>query len=123
MNPEPKDDRGWLDHIVPEAPTDPQNTRMGVNPKNPIVLVETAFLASAAALIWLINFYFPIGPIMLLFPLPMTLIYLRWGNRPAGMTILISMLLISVLMGPLRSVHNLRDDRAIFLRHPQNGSA
>ena len=57
MNPEPNDDRGWLDDIVPEPPKGPQNTRMGVDPKNPIVLVETAFLASAAALIWLINFY------------------------------------------------------------------
>ena len=60
---------------------------------------------------------------MLLFPLPITLIYLHWGNRPAGMTVLISMLLVSVLMGPLRSLHNLQDDRAIFLGHPQNDSA
>ncbi len=105
MPPEcPEDDRGWLDDIVPERPQDTANPRAGIDPKNPIVLVETAFLASAGALIWLINFYFPIGPIMLLFPLPITLIYLRWGNRPAGMTVLISMLLISVLMGPLRSL-------------------
>jgi uncharacterized protein YybS (DUF2232 family) len=42
-------------------------------------MVETAFLASTAALIWLVNTYFPPGPILrLLFPLPMALVYLRW---------------------------------------------
>jgi len=41
---------------------------------------------------------------MLLFPIPITVIYLRWGNRPAGMTVLTSMLLISVLMGPVRAI-------------------
>ena len=103
---ETDNDRGWLDDLEPEIPST-ETIRQGIDPKNPIVLVETAFLASAAALVWLVNFYFPIGPIMLLFPIPIALIYLRWGNRPAGMTALTAFLLIAVLMGPLRSLQYL----------------
>jgi len=71
----------------------------------PLVMVETAFLASTAALIWLVNTYFPPGPVLrILFPLPMALIYLRWGARAAWMSALVSGLLLSVLMGPPRSL-------------------
>ena len=71
----------------------------------PLAMVETAFLASTAALIWLVNTYFPPGPILrLLFPLPMALVYLRWGSRAAWMSALVSGLLLSVLMGPPRSL-------------------
>ena len=71
----------------------------------PLAMVETAFLASTAALIWLVNTYFPPGPILrLLFPLPMALVYLRWGPRAAWMSALVSGLLLSVLMGPPRSL-------------------
>ena len=106
INSQNNTDRGWLDDLEPEIPVG-QTPRQGIDPKNPIVLVETAFLASAAALVWLVNFYFPIGPLELLFPTPIALIYLRWGNRPAGMTALTAFLLISVLMGPLRSLQYL----------------
>lgn len=72
---------------------------------SPLMLVETAFLASAASLLWLVNFYFPMGPILrLFFPVPIALIYLRWGNRAAWMGTLVSGLLLSVLMGPPRSL-------------------
>ncbi|NJL48345.1 MAG: DUF2232 domain-containing protein [Leptolyngbyaceae cyanobacterium SM2_5_2] len=71
----------------------------------PLVMVETAFLASTAALIWLVNTYFPPGPILrILFPLPMALVYLRWGARAAWMSALVAGLLLSVLMGPPRSL-------------------
>jgi uncharacterized protein YybS (DUF2232 family) len=71
----------------------------------PLAMVETAFLASTAALIWLVNTYFPPGPILrILFPLPMALVYLRWGPRAAWMSALVSGLLLSVLMGPPRSL-------------------
>jgi uncharacterized protein YybS (DUF2232 family) len=71
----------------------------------PLVMVETAFLASTAALIWLVNTYFPPGPILrLLFPLPTALVYLRWGPRAAWMSAVVSGLLLSVLMGPPRSL-------------------
>ncbi|MDY7003113.1 MAG: DUF2232 domain-containing protein [Cyanobacteriota bacterium] len=71
----------------------------------PIVLVETAFLASTASLIWFINYYFPLGPLLrVFFPIPIALLYLRWGNRAAWMGAAVSGLLLSVLMGPTRSI-------------------
>ncbi|HEY9688562.1 MAG TPA: DUF2232 domain-containing protein [Coleofasciculaceae cyanobacterium] len=71
----------------------------------PLALVETAFLASAASLIWLVNFYFPLGPALrIFFPVPITLVYLRWGARSAWMAAIVSGLLLSVLMGPPRSI-------------------
>ncbi|MFB2936824.1 DUF2232 domain-containing protein [Aerosakkonemataceae cyanobacterium BLCC-F154] len=71
----------------------------------PLVLVETAFLASTASLIWLVNFYFPLGPVLrIFFPVPIALVYLRWGARAAWMSAFVSGLLLSVLMGPPRSI-------------------
>jgi uncharacterized protein YybS (DUF2232 family) len=73
--------------------------------KPPIVLVETAFLASTASLLWLLNYYFPVGPVFkIFFPIPIALIYLRWGYRAGWMTALVAGLLLSVLMGPTRSI-------------------
>lgn len=75
------------------------------HPSGPIVMVETAFLASTASLIWLINYYFPLGPLLrIFFPLPIALAYLRWGGRASWMSALVSGLLLSVLMGPPRSI-------------------
>lgn len=71
----------------------------------PLEMVETAFLASAASLIWFVNFYFPLGPLLrIFFPVPIALVYLRWGSRAAWMAALVSGLLLSVLMGPTRSI-------------------
>ena len=71
----------------------------------PLKMVETAFLASAASLIWFINYYFPLGPLLrIFFPVPIALVYLRWGNRAAWMATGVSGLLLSVLMGPTRSI-------------------
>jgi uncharacterized protein YybS (DUF2232 family) len=71
----------------------------------PLVMVETAFLASTSSLIWLINYYFPLGPVLrIFFPIPIALVYLRWGKRAAWMAALVSGLLLSVLMGPTRSI-------------------
>lgn len=68
-------------------------------------VVETAFLASTASLIWLVNYYFPMGPLLrIFFPVPIALVYLRWGSRAAWMSALVSGLLLSVLMGPTRSI-------------------
>jgi uncharacterized protein YybS (DUF2232 family) len=65
-------------------------------------MVETAFFASTASLIWLINFYFPLGPLLrIFFPIPIALLYLRWGNRAAWMAATVSGLLLAVLMGPI----------------------
>ncbi|ASC69366.1 hypothetical protein XM38_002930 [Halomicronema hongdechloris C2206] len=71
----------------------------------PLVMVETAFLASTASLIWLINAYFPPGPLLrIFFPVPMAMVYLRWGARAAWMSALVASLLLAVLMGPPRSL-------------------
>lgn len=71
----------------------------------PLAMVETAFLASTASLLWLINYYFPLGPLLkMFFPIPIALVYLRWGSRASWMSALVSGLLLSVLMGPTRSV-------------------
>lgn len=76
-----------------------------IDPSGTLVMVETAFLASAASLVWLVNYYFPIGPVLrIFFPIPIALIYLRWGHRAAWMGALVSGLLLSVLMGPVRSL-------------------
>ncbi len=71
----------------------------------PLRMVETAFLASTASLIWFINYYFPPGPLLrIFFPVPIALVYLRWGKRAAWMAAGVSGLLLSVLMGPTRSI-------------------
>lgn len=71
----------------------------------PLMMVETAFLASTASLIWFVNYYFPLGPLLrIFFPIPIALVYLRWGRRSAWMGALVSGLLLSVLMGPTRSI-------------------
>lgn len=100
-------DENWIEDIVPEAqvPSDQQPYVRKVDPSSPIVMVETAFLASAASLIYLVNSYFPLGPLLqIFFPIPIALVYLRWGNRAAWMAALVSGLLLSVLIGPSRSI-------------------
>ncbi|MEA5576939.1 DUF2232 domain-containing protein [Anabaena sp. UHCC 0451] len=73
--------------------------------ETPLRMVETAFLASTASLIWFINFYFPFGPVLrIFFPVPIALVYLRWGKRAAWMAAITSGLLLAVLMGPVRSM-------------------
>lgn len=95
----------------PKSESDDSPRPVGAMPKarpaySPaLVMTETAFLASTASLIWLINYYFPMGPLLrIFFPVPMALVYLRWGNRAAWMSALVSGLLLSVLMGPTRSI-------------------
>jgi uncharacterized protein YybS (DUF2232 family) len=72
--------------------------------ESPLILVETAFLASAASLIWFINAYFPVPLLRLFFSIPIALVYLRWHSRAAWMAALVSGLLLTVLMGPTRSI-------------------
>lgn len=72
----------------------------------PLRMVETAFFASTGSLIWFINSYFPaLSPLLrVFFPVPIALVYLRWGKRAAWMGAVVSGLLLSVLMGPVRSL-------------------
>jgi uncharacterized protein YybS (DUF2232 family) len=100
-------DEEWIPDTEPD-PLDEEPRKplvRSVDPSSPIIMVETAFLASAASLLWLINFYFPMGPLLqIFFPVPIALVYLRWGNRAAWMGALVAGLLLSVLMGPARSI-------------------
>ncbi|NER84689.1 MAG: DUF2232 domain-containing protein [Leptolyngbya sp. SIO1D8] len=94
----------YLDYRPPTT-TDPARATARRPSTGPIAMVETAFLASAASLIWLVNAYFPPGPLLrIVFPLPIALVYLRWGRRAAWMGALVSGLLLAVLMGPPRSL-------------------
>ncbi len=89
------------------SPPEEQTTKVTAAPtgKPPIVLVETAFLASTASLLWLFSYYLPGVPVFrIFFPIPIALIYLRWGQRAGWMTALVSGLLLSVLLGPTRSI-------------------
>lgn len=92
----------FLEYRPETAETETSRAQSAIGP---LAMVETAFLASAASLIWLVNAYFPPGPLLrIVFPLPIALIYLRWGGRAAWMGALVSGLLLAVLMGPPRSL-------------------
>ncbi|MGB3240208.1 MAG: DUF2232 domain-containing protein [Geitlerinemataceae cyanobacterium] len=86
-------------------PSDPSPAQPQVKSTPPLAMVETAFLASTASLIWLINVYFRLTSLLrMFFPIPIALAYLRWGNRAAWMSAAVSGLLLSVLLGPTRSI-------------------
>jgi uncharacterized protein YybS (DUF2232 family) len=99
-------DEEWIPDVSDDPLNAPRQRQVRrVDPDSPIVMVETAFLASASSLLWLVNTYFPMGPILqIFFAVPIALIYLRCGTRAAWMGTVISGLLLSVLMGPTRSI-------------------
>lgn len=103
MTEHPTDENEWIndDHYK-----SPENLIINKpSPSQTLIMVETAFMASAASLLWLIDYYFPLGPLLrVLFPLPIALLYLRCGARAAWMSVLVSGLLLAVLMGPPRSI-------------------
>ncbi|MGF1514160.1 MAG: DUF2232 domain-containing protein [Elainellaceae cyanobacterium] len=79
--------------------------RSATQPASPLALVETAFLASATSLLWLVSYYLSVGPWMrIVFPIPIALTYLRWGQRASWMTAVVSGLLLAILMGPYLSL-------------------
>ncbi len=98
-----------LDNPQPR-PTAHQSTPAGIEGSasvgtSPLALVETAFLASAASLLWLVSYYLSVGPWMrIVFPIPIALTYLRWGSRASWMTAVVSGLLLAILMGPYLSI-------------------
>ena len=67
-------------------------------------LVEGAYLAAATGLIWLALYYLPVGGALfrLALPLPLILLQLRRGSRSGVEGLLLSVLLLTALMGPLR---------------------
>jgi len=97
----PADEAAWITDDAPSRPARPAS--VPVSTKGPVALVETAFLASAASLMWLISLYFPPGPLLrILFPVPIALVYLRRQPRAAWMATLVSGLLLAILIGPPR---------------------
>jgi uncharacterized protein YybS (DUF2232 family) len=94
----------WIEERSPSPVQEPKQRSFAKQART-LATVETAFLASTASLIWLINYYFPLGPLLrIFFPIPLALIYMRWGHRAAWMGAIVSGLLLSVLMGPTRSI-------------------
>jgi uncharacterized protein YybS (DUF2232 family) len=108
------DETNWVDQGISESTSVPteeiqpsQQSRGRSLLKSPrtLAMVETAFLASTASLIWLINYYFPLGPVLtIFFSIPIALVYLRWGYRSAIKGVIVAGLLLCVLMGPTRSI-------------------
>ncbi|HEY9907799.1 MAG TPA: DUF2232 domain-containing protein [Thermosynechococcaceae cyanobacterium] len=93
-----------LERPISDRPSFAPPSLRRADPSGALVTVETAFLASTGSLIWLINYYFPFPVFQIFFSVPIALLYLRWGHRAAWMGNLISGLLLTVLMGPARSL-------------------
>jgi uncharacterized protein YybS (DUF2232 family) len=109
MSQNSTDDEDFLDlaEIAPE-PEPVQMVQARQQVLKTLIIVETAFLASTATLIWLIAIYLYLSPLLrVFFPIPVALAYLRWGKRTAWMTALVAFLLLSILMGPPRSLQYL----------------
>ena len=67
-------------------------------------IVESSYLAAATSLIWIALYYLPIGGAVfrLALPLPLALLQIRRGVKTGVNGLLISVLLLTALMGPLR---------------------
>ncbi len=94
--PQPQSSSSASDQDFPAVPALPKPA--------PLRLVETAFLASTAAMIWLLTFT-PLSPFArLFFPIPVSLGVLRWDPRTGLMTLVVATLLLTILVGPTRSI-------------------
>ncbi len=78
---------------------------MKISTKNEALnIVETSYLASLSALLWIALYYLPIGGALLrlILPLPIILLHLRRGTKIAFEGIIIQLLLLFIIMGPVR---------------------
>ncbi len=75
-----------------------------LNKKQSRMLVETSYLSSATALIWIALYYLPIGGAFfrIALPLPLALLQIRRGTKAGVDGVFLTVLLLSILMGPLR---------------------
>ena len=75
-----------------------------LSPRQARQLVDTAYLASATALLWVALYYLPVGsPLFrLALPLPLALLQLRHGWRCAMEGMVVTTMLLVALMGPIR---------------------
>ena len=71
---------------------------------SPRQITETAYMAASTGLLWVAIYYLPIGDALfrLAIPLPLALLQLRQGSRTAVEGVAVSVLLLTVLMGPVR---------------------
>ena len=67
-------------------------------------IVESSYLASATALVWIALYYLPIGGAIfrLALPLPLALLLIRRGVKTGVEGLTICVILLTTLMGPLR---------------------
>ena len=67
-------------------------------------IVESSYLASATALVWIALYYLPIGGAIfrLALPLPLALLQIRRGVKTGFEGLTICVILLTALMGPLR---------------------
>ena len=72
--------------------------------RNALKIVESSYLASATALIWIALYYLPIGGAIfrLALPLPLALLQIRRGIKTGIEGVTICVMLLTALMGPLR---------------------
>ena len=72
--------------------------------RNALKIVESSYLASATALIWIALYYLPIGGAIfrLALPLPLALLQIRRGVKTGVEGVTICVMLLTALMGPLR---------------------
>ncbi len=61
------DDVNWVDGEEPEVKPEPNKFKKESLSKDTLAMVETAFFASTSSLIWLIDYYFPLGPVLRIF--------------------------------------------------------
>ena len=99
------DPHSFQENQSSDLTTSQQSERSPHKSVPPLEMVETAFLASAASLIYFINFYFPLGPVLrVFFAIPVAIVHLRWSARAGWMAAGVSGLLLAVLMGPIPSL-------------------
>ena len=67
-------------------------------------IVESSYLAAATSLIWIALYYLPIGGAFfrLALPLPLALLQVRRGLKTGIEGVIISVMLLTALMGPVR---------------------
>ena len=75
-----------------------------VSRRKAIQTVEASYLAAASALIWIALYYLPVGGAFfrLALPMPLALLQVRRGSKSGSEGLLLTVLLLTVLMGPVR---------------------
>ena len=78
--------------------------RPALSHRQALRMMESSYLAAAAALIWLALYYLPVGGALfrLALPLPLALLAVRRGARAGVEGLAVAILLLIALMGPVR---------------------